>query len=380
MPFHLYLHMPFCRRKCPYCDFYKKVPLTDESQRFIKALAGEISAVEKTQKWAENDALTVYFGGGTPSLHSPEDFAAILRKIGQVWTLSPSAEITIEANPDNLSMDWLRGGRDIGINRLSLGVQSFSKRKLAMLYRSHHPEENRKAVELARLAGFSNLSLDLIFGLPDETLEEWEADLMAALALNVDHVSLYNLEFHPGTPFYRWKEAGRLRPLPEDREADMYLLAHDVLTSASYGHYEISNFAKPGFFSRHNLAYWESKPYLGLGPSAHSFDGISRRFWNVSDLKLYFDAITENRLPIEKELILNDRERREEWTTLSLRRFEGIAFDEACARLGDSATRKLWQRAEQLPVSLRSLSGERFALTPAGWFRENSVLLWLFEN
>jgi oxygen-independent coproporphyrinogen-3 oxidase len=378
MPFHLYFHLPYCRRKCPYCDFYKIVPRTGERERFVSALTREISAAELNHSWALGSVQTVYFGGGTPSLHPPHEIGALLTEVRRVWGIAPEAEITLEANPNGLTSELLSGWREAGVNRLSLGAQSFSPRKLALLFRDHGPEDTARSVENARTAAFSNISLDLIFGLPEETLEEWEADLQTAFSLNPEHVSLYNLEFHEGTPFHRWKEAGRLRPLPGDFEADLYLTAHEFFASRGFEHYEISNFARPGFRSRHNLAYWESKPYLGLGPSAHSFDGQALRFHNVADMNGYLSALDLGRLPIEKEFHLSEAERSEEWIWLSLRRVAGIDFDAACAHLSEPSARALWNRARQLPETLREVTPRTFRLTPEGWFREDSVLLWLF--
>ena len=379
MPFHLYFHLPYCRRKCPYCDFYKIVPRKGERERFVSALTREISVAEMHHSWANGPAQTVYFGGGTPSLHPPHEIRALLAEVRRVWGTAPEAEITLEANPGGLSPEFLGGWREAGVDRLSLGAQSFSPRKLAQLFRDHGPEDTARSVEKARTAGYSNISLDLIFGLPEETLEEWEADLQAAFSLNADHVSLYNLEFHEGTPFHRWKEAGRLKPLSGDFEADLYLAAHEFFASRGFEHYEISNFARPGFRSRHNLAYWECKPYLGLGPSAHSFDGQALRFHKVADMSAYLSALDSGCLPIEKELHLSEKERAEEWIWLSLRRAEGIDFDAACVRLGDAQAQALWQRASELPSALCEITPRTFRLTPSGWFRENSVLLWLFE-
>jgi len=378
MPFHLYFHLPYCRRKCPYCDFYKIVPKKGERERFVSALTREVSMAEMSHAWANGPAETVYFGGGTPSLHPPREIHALLTEVRRVWGIAAQAEITLEANPGALTPEFLCGWREAGVNRLSLGAQSFSPRKLALLFRDHRPEDTVRSVENARAAGFSNISLDLIFGLPDETLEEWTADLNAAYSLNADHVSLYNLEFHPGTPFHRWKEAGRLKPLSGDFEADLYLAAHEFFAARGFEHYEISNFARPGFRSRHNLAYWESKPYVGLGPSAHSFDGQALRFHNAADMNRYLSALDSGRLPIEKELLLSENERAEEWIWLSLRRAEGIDFDAACAHLGEPSARALWNCASQLPSGLCEITPRTFRLTPEGWFREDSVLLWLF--
>jgi oxygen-independent coproporphyrinogen-3 oxidase len=379
MPFNLYVHLPYCRRKCPYCDFFRIVPQKGDRERFVSALAQEIALAEKTHVWANGPALTTYFGGGTPSLHPPEEIHTLLNHVHRTWGIALDAEIALEANPSALSADFLCGWRECGVNRLSLGAQSFSPRKLALLYRDHTVEDIARSVENARAAGVFNISLDLIFGLPEETLEEWEGDLREAWSLNPEHVSLYNLEFHEGTPFYRWREAGRLKPLAEDLEADLYLTAHEFFTARGFEHYEISNFARPGFRSRHNLAYWESKPYLGLGPSAHSFDGQALRFHNVADMSRYLSSLGQGRLPIEKELHLSEKERAEEWIWLSLRRAEGIDFGDARASLGEAAAHRLWERAQGLPEVLRRVTPQNFHLTCAGWFREDSVLLWLFQ-
>jgi oxygen-independent coproporphyrinogen III oxidase len=378
MPFHLYFHLPYCQRKCPYCDFYKIVPRTGDRERFVSALMREIPVAKMNHSWASGPVQTVYFGGGTPSLHPPHEIRGLLTEVHRVWGIASGAEITLEANPGGLSPEFLGGWLEAGVNRLSLGAQSFSPRKLAQLFCDHRPEDIVRSVENAHAARFSNISLDLIFGLPEETLEEWTADLNAAYSLNAEHISLYNLEFHEGTPFHRWREAGRLKPLPEDFEADLYLTAHEFFVSRGFEHYEISNFARPGFRSRHNLAYWKSKPYLGLGPSAHSFDGQALRFQNVADMSAYLSALDSGRLPIEKELHLSENERAEEWIWLSLRRSEGIYFDAACAHLGEPSARALWQRALELPSVLREITPRMFRLTPEGWFREDSVLLWLF--
>lgn len=297
----------------------------------------------------------------------------------ELWGIQDSAEITLEANPGTLTAEMLAGWRQAGVNRLSLGAQSFSPRKLALLYRDHTADETEKAVKLARAAGFNNLSLDLIFGLPGETLDEWRTDLEQAFALAPEHVSLYNLEFHEGTPFDRWRASGKLVPLSEDVEADLYLATHVFFTQRGYEHYEVSNFARPGYRAAHNSAYWEQKPYLGLGPSAHSFDGKRLRFFNRPDLHAYFAEIEANRLPVGGQQMLTVQEHLEEWISLALRRSDGILWAAAIEHLGEPLARRLWARAEELPEALRVWSAEHFALSAEGWFRENSVLLFLYQ-
>lgn len=380
MPLHLYFHLPYCRRKCPYCDFFKRVPRTGERERFVQTLLREMQLAAQCYSTFTGPAKTAYFGGGTPSLHPPEEIAALLDRARRCWGIDESAEITLEANPGTLTAESLSGWRAAGVNRLSIGAQSFSERKLKLLYRDHTVREIHDAVTLGRAAGFFNLSLDLIFGLPEESFEEWKADLEAAAVLHPEHISLYNLEFHEGTPFARWRKEGKLVPLAEDTEADWYRFTHNFLVQRGYEHYEISNFAKPGFRSVHNSAYWEGKPYLGFGPSAHSFDGDRTRFFNKADLHAYFADIEEERLPIGGQQSSNDREQMEEWISLRLRRSDGIRLADAAQRWSEPIAQTLWERAARLPDSLRNLSDDHFSLTAEGWFRENSVLLFLFDG
>jgi putative oxygen-independent coproporphyrinogen III oxidase len=380
MPLHLYVHLPYCRRKCPYCDFFKKVPHAGERERFIQALLNELDIASQEYSFYTKPAKTVYFGGGTPSLHPPVEIAALISKVTDIWGIEEKAEITLEANPGMLNRENLKGWRKAGVNRLSIGAQSFSERKLKLLYRDHTVAQIHDGVTLAREAGYGNISLDLIFGLPDETADEWKSDLETAAALAPEHVSLYNLEYHEGTPFQRWRDEGRLRPLTEDVEADLYLLTHAFFTTRGYEHYEVSNFAKPGYRAIHNSAYWEGKPYLGLGPSAHSFDGKALRFFNKPDLHEYFAAIEQERLPVGDKEMLSAHGRAEEWIALALRRSDGIRFTDAVRELGQETAHALWRRARDLPANARRMDDTRISLTAEGWFRENSVLLYLFED
>jgi oxygen-independent coproporphyrinogen III oxidase len=380
MPSHFYIHLPYCRRKCPYCDFFKLVPHSGERERYVEAALQEMALAHAQYSEFAGPAATVYFGGGTPSLHSPQEIAALIQRIRELWGIVPGAEITLEANPGTLITEIAAGWHDAGINRLSLGAQSFSARKLKLLYRDHTASEITDAVNSARAAGLESLSLDLIFGLPDENLEELRSDLASLVALQPQHVSLYNLEFHAGTPFDRWRASGKLVPLDADLEADLYLEIHETLAREGYEHYEVSNFARPGFRAVHNQAYWINRPYLGLGASAHSYNGHRLRFSNVADIHRYFAAIELGKLPVAESHANTPREQQEEWISNSLRRVDGILKSDAIAILGDAITRALWQRARELPAALYTLTDDRFALTPAGWFRENSVLLWLFEG
>lgn len=380
MPLALYCHLPFCRRICPYCDFFKKVPKPGQLHSFIGILAREVEqSAERQRDWARGPADTVYFGGGTPSLHSPEQIAQILDALHAHWEFAEGAEITLEANPGTLTLESLRALRVCGINRLSLGLQSFSSRKLKILYRDHTADESREAVNLAREAGFSNLSLDLIFGLQGETREEWGGDLREALSLKPEHISLYNLEYHERTPFGKWYEGGLIEETDQDLDADLYLLAHDVLTSAGYEHYEVSNYAKPGFHSRHNSAYWNGTPYLGFGPGAHSFDGKDRRFANIADIHRYQQRVEFEQSVVDKEWLYDPQTRWEDWLSVRLRRKTGIDFQECETTWGRSRTEQLREAATFLPSNLRNLSESHLSLTVEGWFVENEILGKLYS-
>jgi oxygen-independent coproporphyrinogen-3 oxidase len=233
---------------------------------------------------------TIYFGGGTPSRLDPASLETLLDRIRSDRTLAVGAEITLEANPDDVTPTAAAAWRAAGVNRLSLGAQSFSAEALRWMHRTHDPHAISRAVEVARGSGFDNLSLDLIFALPDGVLRNWADDLEQAFALAPEHLSLYGLTTEPGTPLARWSASGRVRPTAESRYADEYLLAHDRLAAAGFEHYEVSNAARPGYRARHNAAYWTRAPYLGLGPSAHSGYG-DRREWNVREWAAYEQAV-----------------------------------------------------------------------------------------
>ncbi len=348
--------------------------------RITSLLLSELSATLVREKsFAVGPLTSVYFGGGTPSLHPPEQIERLLNAVSLLGDVH-SCEVTLEANPGTLTPNGLSHLRHAGVNRLSLGAQSFSHRKLHLLYRDHTADETRETVKHARQAGFTNLSMDLIFGLPGETREEWLSDIEQLLACEPDHVSLYNLEYHEQTPYGKWLAEGKLDPLEQDFEAELYLMTHEKLEQAGFEHYEVSNFARPGFRSVHNQVYWEGKPYLGLGPSAHSFDGVARRFANVADLHEYERRVASGESCIEREWQNSEREQWEEWISVRLRRKEGILRDDCEDAWGLKKTRELWEAAERLPQHLREVGESVFRLTPEGWFVENEVLLKLYED
>lgn len=288
VPLAVYLHIPFCRTKCTYCAFNTYTNLDALIDPFVEALAQEITFVGKSK--ADQDVHTIFFGGGTPSLLTPDHIERILMTIRKYFKVALDAEISLEANPNDISLDYLRELRQRGINRLSLGMQSAVASELALFARRHDNDQTAHAVTAARAAGFDNLNLDLIYGVPHQTLSSWEWSLQQMLALQPDHVSLYALGLEDGTPMKDWVDNGRLPAPDDDLAADMYELATDILEAAGYEQYEISNWSKPGHPCRHNLQYWRNLPYIGLGPGAHGYaDGV--RYSTILSPQRYIKAL-----------------------------------------------------------------------------------------
>jgi len=318
----IYIHIPFCRKRCHYCDFFKS---TDFSQKFqlLEGLNKEL--VSRASELESDEINTIYLGGGTPSVLQIDELKDLLEIIQQNYTVSPVAEITMEANPDDLSQAKLSALRSIGFNRLSIGVQSFSEADLKLMNRRHSVMQAIQSVKWAKNAGFSNISIDLIYGLPNQSLEEWEQNVRIAVELDVQHISAYNLTYHEGTVFYDQLKKGILKELPDELSLQQFEILIRILKEAGFEHYEISNFCKPGLYSQHNSSYWKSKKYLGIGPSAHSYDLMSRR-WNVSSISKYLDGLENNESYSETE-ILTDQDRYNDYIITGLRTIWGISED-----------------------------------------------------
>jgi len=317
----IYVHIPFCERKCPYCDFYS-VEDTGLVEEFLAALQGEISLREH---YADRAVIeTVFFGGGTPSLLAPRQLDAVLSSLRATFAITPDAEVTLEANPGTVTGETLRAFRSSGINRLSIGIQSFHDHELSFLGRIHDTLQGFRAVEVARAAGFDNISIDLICSLPGQTLAHWEENLRTAVTLAPHHVAAYSLTVADRTPLARMVRAGEVSVIPTDLAAAMYERAMELLGAHGYEHYEVSNYALPGFRCRHNCNYWSHEDYLGFGPSAHSFwkerDATSgRRWWNVADLSTYQDRLRGGSLAVASEEHVGTREMVNERIFLGLR-------------------------------------------------------------
>lgn len=282
----LYIHIPFCKKRCLYCDFYSGTDMS-QKERYIRALSREWE--ERRSELGNTNIDTVYLGGGTPSQLKISELRFLFDSLHDIdW--AQCGEITIEANPDDLSKEYIDGLASLPVNRISMGVQSFDDSDLLFLNRRHSSQQAIEAVKMCRNAGFENLNIDLIYGLPGQTPDSWKRNIEHAIGLKVPHISAYNLIYEEGTALYRLLKAGKVRECDEDISLQMFDLLIDMLESAGFEHYEISNFALPGCYSRHNTSYWQDIPYLGIGASAHSYNGYCRS-WNVADLQQYCDKI-----------------------------------------------------------------------------------------
>lgn len=316
----LYIHIPFCASKCTYCDFYSETK-RDLLEPFLKALVQEMDL--RSDYLPPSSAIeTLYFGGGTPSLLCREDFSLLFDAVSRHWTLAADAEITLEANPDDLTPAYLADLACLPFNRISMGVQSFNDYYLGLLNRRHNARQARQAIARAQQAGFRNISIDLIYGLPYQTMSDWEADLDTALQTDVQHLSAYGLSYEDGTLLRRLLDDGKLEPVADDDMNAMYRLLRAKTAKRGFEAYEISNFALPGYRSRHNSSYWHGVPYIGLGPAAHSYDGRSRQ-WNVRSITGYIRSIETGSIPAEREE-LTVNERYNDFVMVSLRTSEGI--------------------------------------------------------
>ena len=356
----VYVHAPFCARRCVYCDFAVHVRRTGDPAAWLEALDGELAAVEGEGRFALADRLdTLYVGGGTPSLLGPDAMAGLSRTLGGERLAEPGLEWTAEANPESFTPEVARGWRRAGVNRLSLGVQSFDPGVLRWMGRLHGADGGPRAVATAREAGIDDVSVDLIFGLPEEVARDWDDDLDRALALDVPHLSLYGLTIEPDTALGRAAAEGRAAAADEGRYRDEFLRAAERLSAAGYEHYEVSNFARPGHASRHNAAYWRGAPYLGLGNGAHSHRHPLRR-WNLRDWEAYRTEAAAGRLPVAGEEALGEAEVRLERVWLALRTHDGLPLD----GLPEAARRRV--RGWEVEGLARRAEG-RARLTAEGW-------------
>ncbi|MEG1750033.1 MAG: radical SAM family heme chaperone HemW [Tannerellaceae bacterium] len=325
----LYLHVPFCTKRCLYCDFFSNTDMTYK-EKYVKAVIREM---ELRSNYLEGESIeTIYFGGGTPSQLQATDFERIFAAIHQLFDTTNCSEITLEANPDDMTPEYIASLRTLPFNRISMGVQSFKEADLRFLNRRHDRAQALRAVALCKENGYENISIDLIYGLPGQTMDDWEENLTEAIRLDIPHLSAYHLIYEEGTALYRLKEAGKIKPIAEDLSVALFSTLIERLTGAGYLHYEISNFGKPGFFSAHNSSYWRNKKYMGIGPSAHSYNRAARQ-WNVSSLPLYLKGIAAGAPDVEREE-LDKRTRYNDLIITGLRTMWGVSLDEIEAIFG----------------------------------------------
>ncbi len=367
----IYIHIPFCRQKCYYCDFYKTVnnSLIDS---YVSALKKE---VELRENYLKGESVkTIYFGGGTPSVLKEGELSDILNFLHRYFRIS-EAEITFEANPDDLTPEYLNTLKRAGINRLSIGIQSFSDKLLKKMNRRHDANQAKASVENAWKAGFSNLSTDLIYGIPGLTNEQWKHDLREMFKLPVIHLSAYHLTYHQGTPFYTWLKKGTLKELTESKSLQQFHLLLDEACNAGFEQYELSNFARNRIYSLHNKAYWFGETYLGLGPSAHSFNENSRQ-WNVAHLEAYIKGI-KNNLPFFESEKLTEKDKFNEYMLTRIRTRWGISLNEINTRFGSGIGKDVKKIAEGFTASgkLTEHDGVYF-LTREGMFMSDNLMTY----
>lgn len=335
----LYIHFPYCLKKCLYCDFNSAAMSGDETGRCVELLLREME-LRRAELAEPVEAPTLYFGGGTPSLMTPKLVGRVIDAAAELFGLTPDAEVTLEANPGTLTPERLAGYRAAGVNRISLGVQSFDDRLLEVLGRVHTAREAIACYEDARRAGIDNLSIDLMHSLPGQSLAQWRDALRLAASLAPEHLSAYALSVEEGTPFEELFDRGRLTLPDEEEGAAMFEATHEILTGAGYRHYEISNFARPGRKSRHNLSYWSRQSYLGFGAGAHSFwngDGLGRRWKNAEEVAAYAAELEEGVIPERDTEILSLEDAVSESFFLGLRRLDGLDLAPLSARFGAEA-------------------------------------------
>ncbi len=384
----LYVHIPFCKSRCAYCDFNTYAGLEDLLPDYVTAVCREMEALGR--RWGAPEVPTVYFGGGTPSLLSPTLLGRLLDTAARAFRLRSDAEISLEANPGTVNRATLRSFRSLGVNRLSLGVQSVHAEELRLLGRIHTWPEAVAAVTAAREAGFANLNLDFIFGLPGQTLARWEETLQAALALAPEHLSLYCLTVEADTPLARRIAAGLLPPPDDDRSAEMYQLAESRLADAGFFHYEISNWARAPsppprhwaaveevspFVCRHNLVYWRNEPWLGVGAGAHSW-AAGRRWANRRHPRAYIAALSSVDSPVVEEEVINRRLEMGETMMMGLRLAEGVSASRFRSRFGLELAQVFGEElAALVERGLLTWDGRAARLTAHGRLLGNQVFM-----
>ena len=372
----IYIHIPFCKRRCIYCDFFSTTQ-SEKKPTYVHALCQEL---DMRKDYLEGEDIeTIYLGGGTPSQLSQEELEEIFSTIYHIYKVKDDAEITLEANPDDLTSEYVTMLRQLPINRISMGIQTFQEETLKLLHRRHTAKQAIEAFERCREAGFQNISIDLMYGLPGETLDTWKQDLQQAIALHPEHISAYHLIYEEDTALWKLREQHQVEEADEDLSLTLFTTLIDELTEAGYQHYEISNFCLPGLHSRHNSSYWTGKKYLGCGPSAHSFNGTSRQ-WNAASLSAYIDGIQQGNPDYEiEELDLYTRYN--DFVLTSIRTCWGMSLSHLRSTYGEALYRYCLRMAKpHLKQGVLEISGDILKLTRKGIFISDGImsdLMWV---
>ena len=372
----IYIHIPFCKRRCIYCDFFSTTQ-SEKKADYVHALVREL---EMRKDYVGNEEIeTIYLGGGTPSQLSQEELEEIFTYIYKVYKVTLDAEITLEANPDDLTPEYVSMLRNLPINRISMGIQTFQEETLKLLHRRHTAQQAIEAFKRCREAGFKNISIDLMYGLPGETLETWKQDLQQAIDLHPEHISAYHLIYEEDTALWKLREEHQVEEADEDLSLTLFCTLIDELTRAGYQHYEISNFCLPGLHSRHNSSYWTGKKYLGCGPSAHSFNGVSRQ-WNVASLSAYIDGIRQRKPDFEVEE-LDLYTRYNDFVLTSIRTCWGMSLSHLRSMYGEELYRYCLRMAKpHLEQGVLEISEDILKLTRKGIFISDGImsdLMWV---
>lgn len=382
----IYIHIPFCESRCIYCDFYSTTSLKWKDD-YVDALCKEMELRPAIQALGDNYPIeTIYLGGGTPSQLSDGHLQQIFTKLKETYgdLFSKNMEITMECNPDDVTPDFCKTLGKLPVNRVSMGAQTFSDQRLQFLRRRHNTTEVKEAVSLLRKTGIENISIDLMFGFPKENIEDWKYDIRQALQLGVEHISAYSLMYEEGTPLYKMLEQGKIEEIDEELSRNMYDTLIDMLTISGYEHYEISNFAKPGYCSRHNSSYWNETPYIGLGAAAHSYRRASNqsgkmevtRSWNINNIQQYINSIHQGILPSEKEN-LDLTTRYNDLITTALRTSNGIDLKKTEKEFGKSYLEKLLHEANsKIQRGLMKIDNKnyRLSLTRKGIYISDDIM------
>lgn len=366
----IYIHVPFCKTRCIYCDFYTRTNM-EQKTPYVSAICKEL--ILRSDYIGEESISTIYFGGGTPSQLSETDFKIIFKYIYETFTVEDNAEITLEANPDDLNSKYLDILKQVGFNRLSMGVQSFDDEQLQFLNRRHSAQKAIDIVRTSQQSGFSNISIDLMYGLPGLTLDLWNKTLDIAIDLNIQHISSYHLIYEQGTKLYRLLQKGDIKSVDEELSVQMFTTLIKRLQEKNFIHYEISNFGQEGYFSRHNSSYWLGATYLGLGPSAHSYNG-QNRCWNISSISKYIQGIEENNPHLEIE-DLDIRTRYNDFILTGMRTMWGINRNELQIQFGSKYSNYCDLNIERhLKSGDAVLDRDNYKISSKGIFVSDSIM------